>query len=138
MSKETNCCDKCASKTARRMSANGNDVCKNPNCLCHSVSTPIEEARKEFRKYVKFITGFYWPQLETKFEEMLTTSHSDIESLTKKVTRFEVIDHRTSFENGGGRVLTARGEDLRVELSLQDDNRTLKVFLTLPQTPDSV
>lgn len=48
----------------------------------------------------------------------------------EKVTRFEVIDHRASYEEGGGRVFTARGEDLTVSLSLQDDERTLKVFLT--------
>lgn len=47
---------------------------------------------------------------------------------TSKVTRFEVIDHRVSFEEGGGRVLSER--DVKVELSLQDDDRTLKVFLT--------
>lgn len=41
------------------------------------------------------------------------------------VTRFEVIDHT---KNGEGRVLVKYG--VSVELSYQDDNRTLKVFLT--------
>lgn len=49
----------------------------------------------------------------------------DLES----VTRFEVIDHRgdvagTSY---GGRVFTVR--DVAIELSLQDGERTLKVFV---------
>ena len=38
-----------------------------------------------------------------------------------KVTRFEVIDD-------SGRVLVRYG--IKIELSLQDDDRTLKVFLT--------
>jgi hypothetical protein len=43
-----------------------------------------------------------------------------------KVTRFEVIDHVT----GDGRIMTKRLEpDATLELSLQDDGRTLKVFL---------
>lgn len=47
---------------------------------------------------------------------------------TDSVTRFEVIDHT---KNGAGRVVVKY--DVAVELSLQDDNRTLKVFLTDPQ-----
>lgn len=48
-----------------------------------------------------------------------------LEMLMGKVTRFEVIDHTNK---KGGRVLVEKG--IKVELSLQDDNRTLKVFLT--------
>lgn len=44
---------------------------------------------------------------------------------TYKVTRFEVIDHTKA---GEGRILVKRG--IKVELVLQDDDRTLKVFLT--------
>jgi len=43
----------------------------------------------------------------------------------EKVTRFEVIDHKTT---GQGRIVVERG--VKVELSYQDDDRTLKVFLT--------
>jgi hypothetical protein len=43
---------------------------------------------------------------------------------TDKVTRFEVIDHTTG---GYGRILTEYG--VKVELSLQDDDKTLKVFM---------
>lgn len=48
-----------------------------------------------------------------------------------KVTRFEVIDHRTG-ELRNGRVFAIKileSED-RIEFSLQDDGRTLKVFLS--------
>jgi formylmethanofuran dehydrogenase subunit E len=46
---------------------------------------------------------------------------------TKKVTRFEVIDHRNS-PDVKGRIVVEN--DVNVELSMQDDDRTLKVFLT--------
>lgn len=42
-----------------------------------------------------------------------------------KVTRFEVIDHTP---NGEGRVFTKRGIN-EIEISYQDDGRTLKIFL---------
>lgn len=41
------------------------------------------------------------------------------------VTRFEVIDHT---KDGRGRILVMR--NIKIELSLQDDGKTLKVFLT--------
>lgn len=47
---------------------------------------------------------------------------------TTKVTRFEVIDHTKDVTQGGGKVLVQY--DVKIELSLQDDGRTLKVFLT--------
>jgi len=46
---------------------------------------------------------------------------------TDKVTRFEVIDHRFPVK---GRVMVEY--DVSVDLDLQDDGRTLKVFLTYP------
>ena len=52
---------------------------------------------------------------------------------TSKVTRVEVIDHTKPDEEGGGRrvIVPANSiDDLKVELSLQDDGRTLKVFLS--------
>lgn len=42
-----------------------------------------------------------------------------------KVTRFEVIDHRS---NGQGRILVTYG--IKVELLFQDEDRTLKIRLT--------
>ena len=44
---------------------------------------------------------------------------------TDKITRFEVIDHTSEFQ---GRILVKYG--VRVEISIQDDGRTMKVFLT--------
>lgn len=45
-----------------------------------------------------------------------------------KVSRVEVIDHSKSWEEGGGRVFVRRG-CIEVELSYQDDGKTLKIFL---------
>lgn len=43
----------------------------------------------------------------------------------EKVTRFEVIDHTSELQ---GRILVKYG--VKVEISIQDDGRTMKVFLT--------
>ena len=48
-----------------------------------------------------------------------------IDIVTKQLTRFEVIDHT---KKKGGRIVVEY--NVNVELSLQDENRTLKVFLT--------
>lgn len=49
-----------------------------------------------------------------------------------KVRRLEIIDHTASAENQGqsGRILVKMDWKLKVELSYQDDDRTLKIFLT--------
>lgn len=44
---------------------------------------------------------------------------------TKKITRFEVIDHTSELQ---GRILVKYG--VKVEISIQDDGKTMKVFLT--------
>jgi hypothetical protein len=49
------------------------------------------------------------------------------------VTRVELIDHRTG---GQGRMFVAYG--CAVELSYQDDGRTLKVFVTDPAAPSDL
>lgn len=55
---------------------------------------------------------------------------------TTKVTRIEVIDHTRTVEDGGGRCYTYWNEydekdskTPKVEVMLQDDGRTLKVFI---------
>lgn len=48
---------------------------------------------------------------------------------TSKVTRIEVIDHTMPLEAGGGRAYSNRFVQGEVEIQLQDDNRTLKVFI---------
>ena len=49
-----------------------------------------------------------------------------------KVSRFEIIDHT---KNGQGRVYVKYANNLKVETSMQDANRTLKIFLTDTQAP---
>lgn len=44
---------------------------------------------------------------------------------TEKITRFEVIDHTSEML---GRMLVKY--DIKVDISIQDDGRTMKVFLT--------
>ena len=44
---------------------------------------------------------------------------------TEKITRFEVIDHTSELQ---GRILVKYG--VKVEISIQDNGRTMKVFLT--------
>jgi hypothetical protein len=48
-----------------------------------------------------------------------------VRDITNKVTRFEVIDHTP---NGEGRVYVKR-DPKEIEISYQDDGRTLKIFL---------
>lgn len=45
-----------------------------------------------------------------------------------KVTRFEVIDHTHTDPESNGRILVRYG--VKVEADLQDDGKTLKIFLT--------
>jgi hypothetical protein len=45
-----------------------------------------------------------------------------------KVTRVEVIDHSKSAEQGGGRAFV-KTDCAEVELSYQDDGKTLKLFI---------
>lgn len=47
---------------------------------------------------------------------------------TSKVTRVEVIDY-TLPEEQFGRVYTKWQDGIKVDLQLQDDNRTLKIFI---------
>lgn len=56
---------------------------------------------------------------------------------TSKVTSFEVIDHRAAaFEAGlAGRAMVKY--DVKIELSLQDDGKTLKVFMDDPEPVDN-
>lgn len=53
------------------------------------------------------------------------TNQDLIDLMTKSITRFEVIDHTSKKR---GRIVVEY--NVNVELSLQDDNKTLKVFLT--------
>lgn len=47
---------------------------------------------------------------------------------TNNVTRFEIIDHRPD-SKAVGRNVVFNGDDVQLDVELQDDGRTLKVFL---------
>lgn len=49
---------------------------------------------------------------------------------TDKVSRIEIIDHSIPVEKGGGRVFVKCDENIKVSVELQDDDRTLKVFIS--------
>lgn len=48
---------------------------------------------------------------------------------TSKINRVEVIDHTKGFEDGGGRAYVFWEDKAKVTLHIQDDGRTLKVFI---------
>ena len=59
-------------------------------------------------------------------EDIIMKANQEVlDVTTKSVTRFEVIDHTRKKQ---GRIVVEY--NVNVELSLQDENRTLKVFLT--------
>ena len=59
-------------------------------------------------------------------EDIIMKANQEVlDIVTKQITRFEVIDHT---KKKGGRIVVEY--NVNVELSLQDENRTLKVFLT--------
>jgi len=59
-------------------------------------------------------------------EDIIMKANQEVLDITtKSVTRFEVIDHTSK---NRGRIVVEY--NVNVELSLQDENRTLKVFLT--------
>lgn len=53
----------------------------------------------------------------------------------EKVNRVEVIDHTRPYTEGGGRAYVFKQNGVKVELSLQDEGRTLKVFISQPPSP---
>ena len=51
-------------------------------------------------------------------------------TLVKDVNRVEVIDHTLDVENGGGRAYVKYENGIKVDLDIQDNGRTLKIFIT--------
>ena len=47
----------------------------------------------------------------------------------KKINRVEVIDHTKSVEDGGGRAYVKWEDELDVAIDIQDEGRTLKIFI---------
>tara|TARA_R110000764_G_scaffold46891_1_gene105070 strand:+ start:92 stop:298 length:207 start_codon:yes stop_codon:yes gene_type:complete len=60
------------------------------------------------------------------FDVMDNFTNEMLMDLNSNVTRFEVIDHTWA---GTGRIVNMTHYDVSVELSYQDDGKTLKVFL---------
>jgi hypothetical protein len=79
----------------------------------------IEELAEEFLTFHQYDTLYFRLKIREAIEFAYNKCQQDMAD-TSKVTRFEVID-----ENG--RVYTQK--DCKVELSYQDDDRTLKVFI---------
>lgn len=65
----------------------------------------------------------YWSGAEDQF----SIYSNDEELPLDKVTRLEVINHRG---DNSGRFFTHWEKDNKIEGSLQDDGRTLKIFIT--------
>ena len=60
----------------------------------------------------------------------------------ERVTRLEVVDTRRPYEQGGGRVYTLFDAEAHIVASLQDDGRTLKLFIEernpkIPRVPSN-
>ena len=65
-------------------------------------------------------------------EKLRDKGMTNLNTLAKeleKVTRVEVIDHTKSFEEGGGRAYVFHEDGAKVSLDIQDEGRTLKVFI---------
>lgn len=53
-----------------------------------------------------------------------------MQQFPQKINRVEVIDHTLPLEQGGGRAYVKWQDGINVELQLQDEGRTLKIFIT--------
>lgn len=62
--------------------------------------------------------------------EEYVTFRKALVDYVSKVNRVEVIDYTKTAEDGGGRAYTFWQDDVSVNLVLQDDERTLKVFIS--------
>jgi hypothetical protein len=108
---------------------------KNYNCFpgqgthevgCNHPKPPLPSWEEKFEKKhwgAMFEDGDY----NSLIADIRTLLATQKEALAEKVTRFEVIDY-TKANKDVARVLVKY--DVKVELSYQDDDRTLKVFLS--------
>lgn len=103
--------------------------------------TPRNEWEEDFAEKFGYELGgdayFVAPEVEKAVIAFIRSLLSKertrvVEDLTNKLNRVEVIDHTKSFEEGGGRrfVYWDTKNETKVELSFQDEGRTLKIFLT--------
>ena len=102
----------------------------NERMICQHCNGTGEEPRKEKCYHHHIVDGRC---VRGCLDKQDTRTHAwDTPELdTSKVTRVEVIDHTKSVEEGGGRayVFWERDKAVTVNLMLQDDDRTLKIFI---------
>ena len=87
------------------------------------IYTEKQDEFDSFEEYAAVIEPILEKYLNAKKKGELQEVQEDL--MTKSITRFEVIDHTSKKR---GRIVVEY--NVNVELSLQDDNKTLKVFLT--------
>jgi hypothetical protein len=75
---------------------------------------------------VDVMTGHNWDYLYKAIHELVK---DNTEERTFTVNRFEIIDHCEGSHNFGRTVIKRSVKDFRVQESVQDDGRTLKVFI---------
>lgn len=61
--------------------------------------------------------------------EELKTALNLLKEKTVAVTRLEVIDHTAPIAEGGGRSVLFWDDEKQVDIEIQDEGRTLKVFI---------
>lgn len=106
------------------------------------MTTPTDELREKIRLYVAGLAesgaNFMKPEMvsdevrEDYVNSLVALVDGHIQSLKEQVyevSRFEVIDHRDDSANPGRVLVVWEKENFKVEPSLQDDGRTLKIFL---------
>lgn len=85
-----------------------------------------EQFKKLAKKYLTALQGYDIDEtieiygVEKLYDEIVESENTDIN--TEQVTRVEVIDDT-------GRAYVNRNQDNAVEVQIQDDGRTLKVFI---------
>lgn len=90
----------------------------------------VEEPMENKDNFIRDVTKVH-PLSKSEVRRRLEALiHSETTAATKKVTRFEVIDHT---KDGKGRVFVkgaTYGDPIEIDLLYQDDGRTLKVRVT--------
>lgn len=98
--------------------------------MSHTPPTEEERISQILKHYKEYVTGIYQGTAdydEGVAQHALLALLAEAKQCPQTVTRFEVIDHSSTNDIGFDRVLVKY--DIQAELSYQDDNRTLKVFL---------
>lgn len=119
-----------------------------PPCTCSDTpSTPADKWEIEFDRldgtreenggWLIPYEGSDMDRVKTWIRNLIFSTRQEERALrTEKVTRIEIIDHTRSVEEGGGRIFTHWNKNTKAELSFQDDDRTLKIFLSKLNSPE--